>query len=49
MHNEQEGAALRLDPRRADGVPTLFRRFAVDAVRINEAIFILEDQRRQFK
>jgi hypothetical protein len=33
----------------ADRMPALFFRFAVDAVRIDEAALVLEDQRSQFK
>ena len=49
MHYEQESAALMRDPSRADCVPTLFFRFAVDAVRIDEAAFVLQSHHRQFE
>jgi len=49
MHNRQDGTGLGFDLIRAYRMPMLFLRFAVDAVRIDEAAFVFEDQRRQFK
>jgi hypothetical protein len=49
MNNQQHGSGPGFNPNCANRMPALFFRLAVDAVRLDEAAFVLEHQRRQFK
>jgi hypothetical protein len=49
VNNQQNGSSPGVNPSCADGMPALFFRFAVDAVRADEATLVVEHRRRQFK
>jgi hypothetical protein len=49
VNNDQDGRGLRFNLSRAERMPALFIGFGVDAVGIDKAALVLEDQRRQFK
>jgi hypothetical protein len=49
VNYQQHGNRFLLAVNRADRVPTLFSRCAIDAIRNNEAVFVIEDQGRQLE
>src|ERR1035438_10353561 len=48
MNNQQHGVDSRFNASRANRMPALFLRFPIKTVP-NEAVFVLESQRRQLK
>src|ERR1035438_1145856 len=49
MDNEQHGTGLRFNLNRTQRMPALFFCIPIDAVRIDQATFVLEGQRSQLK
>ena len=49
VNNQEHGSSPGFNLSCADGMPALFFRPAIDAVRVDEAAFVLEHQRRQLK
>jgi predicted DCC family thiol-disulfide oxidoreductase YuxK len=49
MDNEQHDTGSRFNLNRTHRMPALFFCIPIDAVRIDQATFVLEDQRGQFK
>ncbi len=49
MNNEQHGTSFWFNLNCTQRMPPLFFRVAIDAIRIDEATFVLEDQGGQFE
>jgi hypothetical protein len=49
VNNRQNGTIPGFNPGYANRMPPLLLRLAVDAARLDKAVFVLERQRRQFK